>query len=500
MNNLEANMTIEQNELYQKIQNFSLDKIDSQFNFTQKLAKENNWSMDYTERVIKEYKKFIFLAVSAEHPVSPSEMVDQVWHLHLTYTQSYWQEFCENILGKPLHHQPTNGGEKEKNKFIQWYQNTLNSYESFFGEKPPSDIWQTPEILFNEGFNYQRINTKYNWIIPKFQIEEILNIFYLRWLIVLLSTSGILLISQCLPFISNPLNFNGFDFLLFYIAIIFVGIIVTRICIHYFSSEKSGNYQQIEEECQHLSPCEIALLIPSYRNFIDTVIFSLFQKKYLELSNNEGNNKILLIKISEELIKNIADKQEKLLLEKLIQANEISIRYLYILANQFNSQFNTQKLLLNKGLLLNEVHKVKAKIYSSFIIESIFCLGILKVFVGVLRDKPVGYLIFLLVFLLIFTSRILSIPVRSNYGNRVLKHLRKTLKKVNKSDYNSVEFSRAFALFGYSMLRSHPQFTSLYNLMKKNSFTKNIKGTDVIIYGFDGGCGGGCGGCGGCGG
>jgi hypothetical protein len=36
------------------------------------------------------------------HIVTPSEQVDQVWHLHLTYTRSYWDEFCPNVLGQPF--------------------------------------------------------------------------------------------------------------------------------------------------------------------------------------------------------------------------------------------------------------------------------------------------------------------------------------------------------------------------------------------------------------
>ncbi|MEK6230809.1 MAG: hypothetical protein N2A42_03075 [Luteolibacter sp.] len=33
-----------------------------------------------------EYKRFVALAMLAGHPVTPSEEVDQAWHLHLVYT------------------------------------------------------------------------------------------------------------------------------------------------------------------------------------------------------------------------------------------------------------------------------------------------------------------------------------------------------------------------------------------------------------------------------
>lgn len=79
----------QQAELYQRIQAFPLDTADARLPFSQRLARDNGWTIEYTHRVIDEYKKFIFLAVVAEHPVTPSDQVDQVWHLHLLYTRSY---------------------------------------------------------------------------------------------------------------------------------------------------------------------------------------------------------------------------------------------------------------------------------------------------------------------------------------------------------------------------------------------------------------------------
>ena len=63
----------------------------------------------YAYRVIQEYKKFVFLAMVADHIVSPSTNVDRAWHLHLLYTRSYWDEFCGKVLKKPLHHTPSSG-------------------------------------------------------------------------------------------------------------------------------------------------------------------------------------------------------------------------------------------------------------------------------------------------------------------------------------------------------------------------------------------------------
>jgi hypothetical protein len=165
-------MTAEQAELYERIQAFSLDQPDAQLSFSKRLARDNGWSLQYARQVIEEYKKFAFLAVVAGHPVTPSDQVDQVWHLHLTYTRSYWEEFCLQVLRTPLHHDPTLGGEAENQKFDNWYSKTLESYERFFRAKPSVEIWSTPKDRFGRDLHFVRINTQKNWVLPKLQGQK----------------------------------------------------------------------------------------------------------------------------------------------------------------------------------------------------------------------------------------------------------------------------------------------------------------------------------------
>ena len=160
-------MNSEQQQLFAQIKAFSFDKPDTKYTFVRRLAHENNWSFEYAYRVIEEYRKFAFLAVVAEHIVTPSEQVDRVWHLHLTYTHSYWNEFCPQILGKPLHHQPSQGGSSEQIKYQNLYCQTLDSYTKFFGDPPPIDIWSSPDIRFGSDLSAKWVNTEKNWIIPK---------------------------------------------------------------------------------------------------------------------------------------------------------------------------------------------------------------------------------------------------------------------------------------------------------------------------------------------
>jgi hypothetical protein len=86
---------------------YSIGPEDAALHFPDRLARENGWSRTKADRVIGEYKRFCFLAATAGHEVTPSDAVDQAWHLHLTYTRDYWERFCPDVLGRPLHHNPT---------------------------------------------------------------------------------------------------------------------------------------------------------------------------------------------------------------------------------------------------------------------------------------------------------------------------------------------------------------------------------------------------------
>lgn len=160
-------VTSEYSALLQCIQSFSLGQAGSELPFSRRVARENGWSTDYTQRVIEEYKRFVFLATVAGHPVTPSDPVDQVWHLHLTYSRSYWEDFCPNVLGKALHHEPTRGGRAEQEKFSEWYRQTLKSYERLLGHLPPWDIWPAPAIQFGGEEHFVRINKACYWLVPK---------------------------------------------------------------------------------------------------------------------------------------------------------------------------------------------------------------------------------------------------------------------------------------------------------------------------------------------
>jgi hypothetical protein len=155
---------------------------DAALTFADRLARENGWSAAYADRVILEYKRFCFLAVTGTQEVTPSDAVDQAWHLHLTYTRDYWERFCPDILGKPLHHGPTAGGTEERGRFFEQYAQTLKRYEEIFGEPAPADIWPSAAQRLLHDPKARRVHPRDAMIIPrrvaKFIFPAVLALFF----------------------------------------------------------------------------------------------------------------------------------------------------------------------------------------------------------------------------------------------------------------------------------------------------------------------------------
>ncbi|WP_153770318.1 hypothetical protein [Labrenzia sp. CE80] len=157
------------NELWERIASCHPDDVEASFPFSSRLARENGWPLEFADHVIGEYLKFAYLSRLDAGSVTPSDEVDQAWHLHLTYTQHYWGPF-KDALGAPLHHMPTKGGGNQAAYFHATYEKTLNLYRQEFGE-PPADIWPPASIRFARAPHFKRINTQEVWLVPKLSLR-----------------------------------------------------------------------------------------------------------------------------------------------------------------------------------------------------------------------------------------------------------------------------------------------------------------------------------------
>ena len=149
------------------LDHYRIGPKDAALSFAARLARENGWTAGKAERVIEEYKRFCFLAATAESEMTPSDAVDQAWHLHLTYSRDYWERFCPNVLGRPLHHGPTAGGSEERHRYYEQYAETLKRYEQVFSAPAPADLWPTAGQRLIEDPRARRLHPRDGYFITR---------------------------------------------------------------------------------------------------------------------------------------------------------------------------------------------------------------------------------------------------------------------------------------------------------------------------------------------
>ena len=485
-------MNSQQTELLQKLEHFSPDLPEAVLPFSARLASENNWPLDYAHRVLREYKRFAFLAVVAGHPVSPSEAVDQAWHLHLTYTQNYWKVFCDEILQKPLHHHPTTGGPAEQEKFQDWYARTLQSYRTWFGEEPPREVWPSVEEKQNARHQFVRVDKEKSWVIPKLSLAPGVR--------VAAGLAAIIILPVCCGAMNlNPFDWRGPEFLLFYFALC-AGCLFLSIWLRQKLREPGPD---IGGQAEELDPYAMAFLNGGRILAVNTAIAHLIREKYFKI---EGKARL---GFSQGRLPQECTPLERSVFMEAHQTEGTKITEIRLAAKPAVETI-AQELKL-RGLIVTDEQSGKAILYP--LLVSGFCLlvGLIKILVGLNRDRPVGFLMmgcvaYLVVSLIVFVRP----PLRSRKGDAVLEELKARHTDLKNSTNNfdslsSMEFTTGMGLFGLTFLAD----TSLADLRKSlqpppttggnsgSSCGSGCSGGGSGCGGGGGGCGGGCGGCGG---
>lgn len=139
-----------------RIETVAIGPVDAALDFAARLASENGWTAAFARRVEFEYRRFLALVATGDEPLTPSDAVDQAWHLHLTYTRDYWDGLCRDIVAREIHHEPTSGGPEQREHYRDRYARTLERYRATFDAAPPADIWPDPSERFAAIF--QRVD------------------------------------------------------------------------------------------------------------------------------------------------------------------------------------------------------------------------------------------------------------------------------------------------------------------------------------------------------
>jgi len=204
--------------LWRRIMTMRIEPKGAKLRFAARLARENGWSGRHAAAVVEEYRRFLYLAATAG-PVTPSEDVDQAWHLHLSYTRHYWDVLCGEIVGRPLHHDPTEGGPAERAHFHGQYEATLARYRTVFGAAPPREVWPDAKTRF--AARPLRIDAGRYWLLPKASLLRLP-----------LLAGAALLVAACTALAANKAGAEGGSTgviaLLFILVVVGVGAWLTR--------------------------------------------------------------------------------------------------------------------------------------------------------------------------------------------------------------------------------------------------------------------------------
>jgi uncharacterized protein (TIGR04222 family) len=470
--------------LYRRIMAFPIDDEGVELTFAARLARENGWDRAYAERVILEYKRFVFLAMTAGHPVTPSEQVDQAWHLHLTYTRSYWERFCGELLGRPLHHVPTKGGADEGRKHVDQYVQTLDTYREVFGKEPPADVWPDADTRFGDDLHARRVNTGDHWVVPK------------RWLprtgfALVAGVSGGLWVASGF----EPLNLPGPVALLFFLTatgVVFGTAAFVRRRLRHPDDEPGPKELDLD-------PYEAAYLAGGSGAAVNAAAAALYAQGVVQ-PGDRGRLR-LVGEVPGDL-----HPLERAVAEAADGDSSKGVRVPAVRSTAARAADRMGERLKELGLLVGDGAALQGRLFPLLIALSIPLWGLEKIVVGVSRHKPVTILVILTA--LVTAAALIGFarrPHRSLRGDRALGQLQRRFARLRTpgtaANAPTPDLTMGVALFGTAILADGSMADLHKTLAPPSSGGSGCSGGGGCGGGGGGcgggGCGGGCGGCGG---
>ena len=482
--------------IWERVQNFSIDSPDAKLSFSDRLARENHWSLAYSIRVIDEYKKFMFLAVTSGHVVTPSDQVDQAWHLHMVYTRSYWQDFCGNILQQEIHHGPTQGGASERVKFENLYERTKETYFKKFGVNPPTDIWPSTEERFS-SHQHRRIDLKNYWVIPRPRFDAIFRYENLIWFPAVGLPMGLI---AWTPFDLDGPSFLVFYFLLTLLAAVTIGFIFR------LSKSISLSPKRCDSSGNRLSANHWAFLGGGEKRVMQSAVCELLVAGYAETLRQElklqkdapASGQVAQLSAVAQTVLGVLQKQGGIRHDKIRTACRIPVARI-------------RGQLMEQGLVISRITRIAVIWLMVSAMSSILIVGGMRIAQALDHQKPFGFLLIEMA-LVVLTGFVLSwlLPHRTLAGDELLKKqqakLNDYVKKLgSQSQQDHLEIATCVGVMGTSALAG----TAWYGFQKEiehvvspvisgSSTGGDAAGTTGCGSGCGGGgCGGGCGGCGG---
>ncbi|MAX27090.1 MAG: hypothetical protein CMJ19_21555 [Phycisphaeraceae bacterium] len=492
-------MQLDQDPLWQAINAFEFDAIDSSYPFTRRLASENRWSQAYAVRVVQEYRRFVYLGMRAGHPVTPSDQVDQAWHLHLLYTRSYWEEFCPNVLGRPFHHGPTQGGHKEVAKHTDWYTRTLQSYKQHFGIAPIADIWPPVENRFGYAEHGVRVFPSKSMILPRPWFLKRSRWFTLIPLTLAISST------QAHAQSGWPLDLHGPAFLKLYVLL--MGIVALFCLLTRWVARHVPEPPSMIGKEHELDAYEVAYLAGGPKRVVLTAMARLHELEYLKVEHGQ-------IKLDYKQA-HFANDVERVILSML----RLGSSYKEIVKACKTATHEIAQRLADRGLALSGWRKHGTILLNQLLIIALLGLDVTKVVIGLSRDKPVLLLVALIVLTLFYFKLFCRTQWRSVRGKKLVKQFKPPavppergyddFSEKTHDDRNERAYAAAMACALLGPVALTACLSDLHPIIggkegARGWFDNWVSTGSGCSSGCasgcgGGGCGGGCGGCGGCG-
>lgn len=345
--------------------------------YSLRLAEAEGWSREHALAVLREYKRFAYLAVAAGHPVTPSKAIDAAWHLHLQYTHAYWNVFCADVLGAPLHHFPGDGRPGEDAHHDGHYRQTLDSYRRIYGEAPPAAIWPTGSAPADDHAEHgKRAASRPRWLTPRRPI----------WLAIGVgaTAAGSAACAENL----DVLNYSGSSFLSLYFMICglaLAAIAGLQFLTWYFRPFGANGSNGIRE----LTAAETAYAAGGEARMAHVLVLSMLHSGAIEIERG-GKPSVTMV----TALKPPNTLEEHFAWGWLAGQPGSTASYASFHRKLIEKARSVRDKLNAGGWRWAEREMHRTRLVSRGLALAVIGLGVTKIVIGVTRDRPVGYLVF----------------------------------------------------------------------------------------------------------
>lgn len=346
-------------ERWRRIESHPVGGAEGAEAFVARLAREQAWSLNRARAALIEYRRFVFLACEAGHEATPSAAIDAVWHLHLLFTRDYWEAFSRDTLATTLHHDPGLGG-GDAARHRRQYARTLASYAHWFGP-PPEGFWPPVKLAPPQVAEERRVATT-------------------RW-----RRFGVASALLALPLLasaqaSNPLDWNGADFLGLYLVLLPIAFVAGLVLRAGLRRQAQPAVRTIGE----MSSMEVAMLAGGPLRVVDAGVAALHADGVLRWDEE-----------AQRLVRNEAGRHLDPIQGAVLGIALTNKPGTTSLVQAARAMEPLRLRLEQRGLWFTAEASRRIAKLSAAPMLAVLAFGLAKVAIGVARDRPVTILVFL---------------------------------------------------------------------------------------------------------